>query len=398
MTTSFWLKEKPIVGTSEAPKPAEIAILGSGISGVSTAYWLLKKGFKDIVLIDSDPTLAATFRNCGHILHGTVESIHALCQLKGIEEATKIWTYSVIACDLLADTIGSLGLDCDYDKSGYLVVSMDQQEELENDLSTKLLRKIGYDSEIYDTRKLNTLGFENVLSARFEKGSASVHPLKLRNGILKWCMDNGLKYHSGNQVEAINANSTSIDIKINNRNSLNFPFVVIAANAFSPLLCEYIKLKSLVVPFRGQIIFSKKLDRLNLTHSPHSFNHGYEYGLFTKDKRLLLGGWRDKIPGKEEGDFCLKANDEITAGLKGFASRVYQDSKQIEWESAWTGIMAASATGLPFVGPTYAERLFLNLGFTGHGLPWGHGTGKLLAEIILGESSHPIIHNLRIPS
>src|SRR5215510_8917082 len=41
-------------------RTAEVVICGAGITGISTAYFLSKAGFKDILLIDERPPLTLT--------------------------------------------------------------------------------------------------------------------------------------------------------------------------------------------------------------------------------------------------------------------------------------------------------------------------------------------------
>src|SRR5277367_155885 len=95
-TQPYWLEVPLLRGSSDTPPPhSSIVIIGSGLSGVSAGYFLQKQGFTDITIIDHEPEKAATFRNCGHILHGTVESMKAFSEIHGSEKAKELWTFSV---------------------------------------------------------------------------------------------------------------------------------------------------------------------------------------------------------------------------------------------------------------------------------------------------------------
>jgi glycine/D-amino acid oxidase-like deaminating enzyme len=118
---------------------------------------------------------------------------------------------------------------------------------------------------------------------------------------------------------------------------------------------------------------------------PHSFDHGYEYAIGTEDNRLMLGGWRNNTPGGEIGTYDITPNPMVEKGLADFALRHYAIEEKIEWEYSWSGIMAASKTGFPFIGPTDSQRIFTVSGFTGHGFSWAHGSAKYLAKIMAGE-------------
>ena len=112
-TPSYWMTVPPIGGQLTPPRDGGIAIIGSGLAGASAAYWLLERGFEDITILDFEQEKAATYRNCGHILYGTVESMMALTALHGEETAREIWGYSIDICHEVRDTVERLKLDAD---------------------------------------------------------------------------------------------------------------------------------------------------------------------------------------------------------------------------------------------------------------------------------------------
>src|SRR5258708_870516 len=120
----YWLEVPPILGSEDLPPPySAIVIIGSGLSGVSAGYFLQKQGFTDIIIVDYKPEQSATFRNCGHILHGSVESMKAFSEIHGKEKAKELWKFSIGLCDKVEETISTLGLDAGYKRGGYLVIS-----------------------------------------------------------------------------------------------------------------------------------------------------------------------------------------------------------------------------------------------------------------------------------
>lgn len=381
--SSYWLKDGVVEGLAQPLTDGEILIIGSGISGVSSAYWLHKQGFKDICVIDDKSEEAATFRNCGHILHGTVESMQALVALHGKEIAQKIWSFSVQICEQVKETVASLQLDCEYKQDGYLCLAINEAENEELKKSVDLLNSMNFDSEYLEQNKVAELGFKGVFGGRYEKGSAQAHPGKFRNKLLQWCLANNVRYHSNQKV--IELNESNGQVKVLTKNGrYTFDAVVIAANAYSPLFSPFFERRKLVEPFRGQIIVSKPLNEKIPVSYPHSFDHGYEYALRTQDNRLMIGGWRNHSETREMGSYDLKPNEHIERGLKDFVSRHYAFQSPLEWEYSWAGIMASSSTGFPLIGPTEVPNIFACAGFTGHGFSWAHGSAKLLADIISG--------------
>lgn len=382
-TKSYWMLTTPISGQPTPPKDGGIAVIGSGLSGASVAYWLMENGYEDVSIIDFEHEKAATYRNCGHILYGTVESMMALVALHGESTAKEIWQYSINICHDVRETIKKLGMDADYHQDGYLVISIDQTEDAEIKRSIQLLKQMGFESSYVPQSEVEALGFKNVFGARFEPGSAQAHPVKFRNGLIDNVLKRGARYHSGIKVSAVEEDGDLVEVT-HQHGKARFDAVVIAANAYSPLLSRFFAERRLVEPFRGQIITSKPLKHKFKIKYPHSFDHGYEYALVSEDNRLILGGWRNNTPAGEIGTYDVMPNPMVENGLQEFAQHHYDIQEKIEWEFSWAGIMAASKTGFPFIGPTTSPRIFTCAGYTGHGFSWAHGSAKLLADIIVG--------------
>ena len=382
-TTSYWMTVPPISGSLTAPRDGGIAVIGSGLAGASTAYWLLENGFDDITIIDFEQEKAATYRNCGHILYGTVESMMALTALHGEATAREIWGYSIDICHEVRETVKRLKLDADYRQDGYLVVAIDDTEDKEIQESITLLRRNGFDSTYVPKAEVEALGFKNVKGARFEPGSAQAHPVKFRNGLIDHVMRRGVKYFSGVKVSAVDENGDFVEVT-SQHGKHKFDAAVLATNAYSPLVSRFFAERKLVDPFKGQIITSKPLKQDFKVKFPHSFDHGYEYALVSEDNRLIIGGWRNNVPNGEIGTYDIIPNPAVDIGLKEFVEKHYDIKEKIEWEFSWAGIMAASKTGFPFIGPTTSPRIYTVAGFTGHGFSWAHGSAKLLADIMAG--------------
>ncbi len=387
----FWLEVPALVGRHDRPKDAEICIIGSGLSGVSTAYWLQEKGYSNIVLLDCQPESAASFRNCGHILYGTVESMQALVAIHGEDIAKKLWALSIDICHEVRSTVARHSLDADYRQDGYLVIAIDESENKEIQESIALLHKHGFASEYLSKNDLQKMGFKNIHGARFEAGSAQAHPTKFRNGLLQICLQRGLAYHSGVQVLELEEVNDKIRVRTQSWGELSYDAVVIATNAYSPLLSSFFQKHRLVEPYRGQLITSRPLKHKFPVKFPHSFDHGYEYSLVTADNRLMIGGWRNNTESGEVGTYDIGVNVLVEQGLQSFVQQYYDIDEKIDWEFSWSGIMAASRTGFPFIGPTDSQRIFTCAGYTGHGFSWAHGSAKLLASIINGDPVPDIV-------
>ena len=376
----YWLEFPLMKGQKGSVQDGDVVIIGSGFSGLSVAYWLQRFGMRDITIIDKDPDEMASARNCGHIIHGTVESMPALQALHGREMARAIWRFSIDACEGIAETIHELKLNCGYRRDGYYVIAIDAVERREIQESVRLLNELGFQSDFIEAEALHARGLRHVCGARYESGSANAHPVQFRNGLLSYLLKQGVKYYSPVAVLDVSEDSEHAIVRTS-QGERRFTSAVLATNAYSPLVNQYFRERKLIEPFKGQILCSQTLRHRFGIRAPHSFDHGYIYALVTEDNRLMIGGWRNRVSGREYGTYQLDRNHEIEAGLLDFVRKHYSIDEELRWEYSWTGIMAASQTGFPFIGPI-GYRLFTCSGYTGHGFSWAHGSAKLLAEIL----------------
>lgn len=388
----YWLKEAPLVG-EYPPSDSSIIIIGSGFSGVSCAHFLQQAGCDDILLLDDDCYKAASFRNCGHILPGLVESMHALQKVYSRSKAEQVWQFSLDCCSRIKRTITELKTSVDYQQNGYLVVAIDAIEDEEHKESIKLLQASGFAGNRYvPAAELREFGIISEYGARFDAGGASANPLKFRNALLRSCLAQGLLYSSGQAVSSVREKNSRAVIALQSGKTLQADIAVLATNAYTGLLSPFFASKGLIVPFRGQIITSAPLatSPLRLKSMPFSFNHGYEYGLITSDNRLMFGGWRENTSG-EKYIYDLTPNPVVEAGLKDFAARYLDFTANLKWEYSHSGIMGSSASGLPYVSTTPSTCVYVCAGFTGHGFSLAHGSAELLCKIIMGEKNLPAV-------
>ena len=389
----LWLDVASIKGQEgQLPARTGIVVIGSGLSGASAAYWLSQMGLGEVTMVDWRGDDAATNRNCGHVLYGTVESAQALHAIKGPKVAEGVLKLSVELCHQLRDTASLLGVDCDYRQDGYLVMAVEEAEMAEISTSARILNDLGIHNSILSAEQLTKLGYRGVLGGRLESGGARAHPVKFRNALVEASVAAGVAYHSRVRVLSVSEEGGDVVVRYDRGDgevgTLLADAAVVAANAYSPLLHSFFQERRLVEPFRGQIIASAPMDLSSLGHlGAQSFDHGYEYAVTTPDSRLVIGGWRNHTASGEVGTYDLGVNAEVEAGLKDFVARHYALRNSPEWTHSWSGIMAASKTGFPFIGPTTSPRIFALAGYTGHGFSWAHGSAKILAEVMAGSSN-----------
>ena len=103
MSTSFWLDRT----TDSEKKVFDVVIVGAGITGLSTAYWLQKEdpALKIAIVEKSRIGFGASGRNAGFVTCGSVEHFSRMINKHGLEQALEIWRFSETNLRLLQEEI-----------------------------------------------------------------------------------------------------------------------------------------------------------------------------------------------------------------------------------------------------------------------------------------------------
>lgn len=392
---TFWQDQSDphILGNFSTPKNSSILVVGSGLAGTSAGLFLLKQQFKDFSIVDCGTENASYFRNAGHILHGAGENYRAMTAIHGRDKTKSIFNLSLQFCQQIKQTIEDLKINCDYDQGKYFVVAENNSSEADDIIQSVKMMSQDRVGDCVMEENPQKWGFKSGIAKRCNI-SAQANPSKFRNQLLKFVLSNGINYYHC-PIEKVQENAYGVEVFYKNKTSSKHDAIILTTNAYVSLISNFFEQKRLVEPFKGQIIVSKPMEK-KYTQMLFSMDHGYVYGTITKDNRLLIGGWRNNIPGGEVGTYSLEINPITEDGLKKFVEQKFNFEK-LQWEYSWAGIMGSSNTGLPLLGPINNSTIYTLTGCTGYGFGWFHGCAKVLVDIVLGNKIPEQAYLLSIP-
>ena len=150
---------------------------------------------------------------------------------------------------------------------------------------------------------------------------------------------------------------------------------VMALGSYSPQLLRPLGIKAPVYPLKG---FSLTVPIRNPAMAPTStiLDETYKVAITRFDQRIRVGGMAE-IAG-----FDLSLNPRRRETLEMITADLYPEGGDLQRADFWTGLRPATPDGTPIVGATAYRNLFLN---TGHGtLGWtmACGSGRLLADLM----------------
>jgi glycine/D-amino acid oxidase-like deaminating enzyme len=361
--TSIWLDEMPpdLHPPLDGEITADVAIVGAGIAGTATAYHLARAGVKVVVLEARTVAEAASGRNAGFLLAGVAENFVAATRRYGKERALRIWRFTRHNQELVREIVARERIACDLAWNGSDQIAGDDDEWSEVRESAELLKKEGV--------RVRTAPAER--TAIYEE-DGEFHPARYVRGLAGAAVAAGARFYDGTRATAV----TKSEVRTA-RARVRAGAVVVCANAYSRHL---VPLR--VRPVRGQMLASAPVGA-TVFERPAYANRGYRYWRQRADGRLLVGGWRDVAAEDEVGE-----DERTTPRIQDQLERFLRDRcPEATVTHRWAGTMGFSHDALPYVGQL-DDGVFVNGGFTGHGMAFATATGELIADLVRGEKRH----------
>jgi len=344
------------------PPETEVALIGGGIMGVATAYWLARFGVQAVVLETRRLGCGATGRNAGLMLAGA----------RPLEDP-----------ELVRSVLSEESIEAGYAEPGHMALAASQevwdkfQEEAER-------RRNGARSVV----ALDHSSCEDLLGMRLNRrflggrwlpDGGLIHPVEFVYGLAGAAQRRGVSFFTKSQALEVRATAAQDSFTVHtSRGELRARQVVFACSASLPKLVPCFR--GVITPVRGQVMCTQPLPpvfRIGM-----GVDWGTVYWRQASDGVIVLGGYRSHDPSTETSDQeCL--NPAIQEALTNFLPDAFPDFPPFAVSRRWAGIMDYSTDGKPAIGRVPgATNQWVIACFGGHGLPGALGAGKALAEAI----------------
>lgn len=382
MSISYWLDQ-----SNHRVKTKDVVIIGAGIAGLSTAYWIQKEDpTLEIAIVDKGEIgTGATGRNAGFITCGSVEHFNRLVGKHGPKEAGEIWAYSEKNLSLLKqEIIQDQESKLLFEERGSFSLASTDSEIYELKESAEIMKTMGINVEVLDEAQvIKRLGAQKFVGGIKYCGDASVHPLFLLKEIQSRLGSSVeiLENHEVFSVESINGNK----LVKTNKVYLEAPMIIYATNGYSALMHSFFQDK--IFPTRGQILATEAVPRF--MEGPCYANFVLDYFRQLPTGQMIIGGFRQLQKDAEKG-YSDEASDVIQNALEEFLHLHIPNVRSAKITHRWSGIMGFSVDGQPLIGslPSDNQSFFVG-GFTGHGLGLAFHSAKILTDSLFGHAPIP---------
>jgi gamma-glutamylputrescine oxidase len=358
--SSYWLDEaRTALPDRRFDGPAEVAVIGGGVTGCSCALTLAERGVRVRLYEAREIAGGASGRNGGFALRGATEPYDEARESLGNERARLVMALTERSLARMEELAGDA-----FRRVGSLRLAWDDAECDALRREHDALREDGFAVEWVDelAPPLDRL----YRGAIHHPPDGALYPARWVRRLAQHAAEAGADIREGEHV--------SVD-------DVEADAVVVAGDGFTASLLP--ELAPLVTATRGQVLATEPLVE-RLYERPHYARGGYDYWHQLPDGRLVIGGQRDASFDTELTD-VMEPTDLIQGRLDALVEQLVGYRPKVSHR--WAGIWGTTPDLNPLVGRVPGrERVWVAGGYSGHGNALGLACGDLVARAVLGEA------------
>ncbi|UUX49964.1 FAD-binding oxidoreductase [Nisaea acidiphila] len=380
-TDPYWWTEtsRPDVGWTDLPGQVDVAVVGSGYTGLSAALELARAGRLVLVFDAEDAGWGCSTRNGGQISRSIKPGYEELTRRYGSNTAFGIIREGANALDWITDFVAAEKIDCDFAVPGKFTAAHNpaqfekmaraaenQPEGLEEPL--RVVTQAEQHAEI---------GTDAYYGGVVNESTASLDPAKFHAGLLARVREASVQIATHCPVTEIEQSAPGFVVKTP-RGPVRARNVLVASNGYVGPESGWQRRR--VIPIGSYIIATEALpkeqmDRLLPTDRMlgDSRKVVYYYRASPDRSRILFGG---RVSAGETDP--LKSAPLLRRDLAG----IFPELADVRVSHSWMGFVAYTFDTLAHVGCN--ENVHFAMGYCGSGVSMSGYLGMRAAQQILG--------------
>ncbi|WP_455359614.1 NAD(P)/FAD-dependent oxidoreductase [Streptomyces sp. SYSU K21746] len=365
----------------------EVAVVGGGLAGMSTALRLAERG-RDVVLLEAEFCgHGSASRNAGQVAGAPGGDIQLLSMLYP-KRFPGIVQFAENAAHFVEQLIERLDLDCDYEPTGNVCAAVSRGQMGRVRRVTKLLRKAGAKVELGTSAELGIpRGF---LGGMRESVGGMMNPGEFSLGIRRAVLSSSARVFEQTRVTDVTRNGDHVIVRTPG-GEVRANKIVLATNAFGGELA--IAPKRLSVPIWVTEVETEPIDPARLaalgwtSRSGVVTQHNVMENYRLTSRNTIVFGVRRLQRGKNHPLPLRKPDEAVVADLaRAFEGR-FPALADVAAARAWGGWVAITSSWLPLAGKI-GDSVFYSVACVGHGLAQAPYVGSLIADLIVDGEQH----------
>jgi glycine/D-amino acid oxidase-like deaminating enzyme len=350
------------------------------MTGALVAHAFATAGISATLLEAASVGRGSTAASSALLLQEPDLELTQLTRRYGARAGRRIWQLGQDSVRGLVALLKRLKVRCDLTARDAIYYTRDGEgaQRLRREFS--LRRRRGFEADWLSPGELRRMTGISGRGAIRTRGNAQFDPYRGCLGVLRSAAASGAQVFERSEVRHIDADRDRVRLRTRD-GILDARRVVIATGYATP---QFRPLAGRFRMYRTYVLATDPIDRTQRAEiglpdvMVWDTERPYHYARWTPDHRLLLGGGDRLVrPGPSRRRQFQKASSE----LREYFEWLLPALATIETASAWEGVFAMTADGLPYVGPhrRYPAHWFA-LGYGGNGMTFGFLAARLLLE------------------
>ena len=359
----------------------DICIIGGGLTGISSAINLSKKGYSVILCEARKIGWGASGRNGGQLGIGMRKDQFTIEKKLGLKHAKELWSLGLEAVEDVKNLIKENEIDCHL-VNGVMSTACFEKDIDEYKFEIEHMAK-NYDFEGYqffNKEKIREeINSKMYLAGLLNSGSYHLNPLKLTIGLAKVAQKNNVKIFENTPIEKIREEGDRVQV-MSKKGLIRANQVVVACNGYLDSILGSKKNK--FMPINNYVVATEPLGEkrarkiIKNNYAVCDTRFIIDYYRFSEDWRMIFGGGETFT-----SNFVKNATSFVSKRM----IKVFPQLQNVKIDYSWGGTLAITVNRLPHFGTLMNNKVSYAFGYSGHGLALSVLAGKLIGENIHGD-------------
>ncbi len=386
-TANFWTDQLPGSITAlpideTLPESVDVAIVGSGYTGLNAARVVAKSGANVAVLERYTIGWGASSRNGGIATPGIKQSLKTIWRKYGDEYAHEFWQASLDAIDLIDQIVCEEHIACDWKRTGsFALATKASHLDYYHEFQKWLKEEFSHEVTLVTRDTIQTeIGSDIYFGGLADDYGGGINPAKYVLGLAHAVARYKAHLCEHTEVQRIERLSTGFRVQTS-KGTLRATEVLVATNGYTDRLVP--RLKPRIFPVGSYIIVTEPLSKERQQMlSPkgrmfYTSKHLLNYFRLTPDGRMLWGGRNNLNTNLDLYDSARQLQKTMHHAFPNLAN--------VPLSHTWTGKLGITFDLMPHIGQV--NGVYYALGFGGHGLSIGTYLGTEVGRLLTGEIS-----------
>lgn len=359
---------------------ADVAIIGGGITGITTAMLLADAGKRVVVLEAGAIGGGATGSSTGNLYAVVDRHLYTIEDKWGRDTMEAVAQSRVDAIDLVEETVRRYGIDCQFRRQPFCLYTSDPQREPLDIIEREYRAAKNANLNAVLTQDL-ALPFPVHRALRIE-GQAQFHPLNYVRGIAKHLVETGCAVYKNTRVTAVDDKHGIVQT---DGGQVRAEAIVMATHTPKGIYA----VQAMMEVYREYGIAAPLADGSHPNGIYWGISTQHSTRTYEADGQKYLVAIGSKHPTGDDTDTAQRYH-----AIERFA-RAHFRIGDVAFE--WSAQNYRPADGLPYIGRSHGStRTYIATGFGTDGLTYGTLAGSIICEEILGrESRWSVLYDAR---